>query len=226
MRFTCITLMAVLAVATHAFAQSSSPDSGEEGTTLYLQAGLSSGSSDTGSAIGGTLVQELRGRLALEASGAYLDRGAGSDTLSLSVTLLFQMRPTREKAVPYFAIGGGLYRASFDMGNPRFYGPMDPGHLDSSGHGFGMMGPGSAGGTGSWMLGQMPMFYGTRMMGFQSGMGGHRSFTDPAVSLGGGVRVDVGSRLYLRPDARAVVVTSGGDTYTVGVLTVSFGYRF
>lgn len=57
-------------------------------------------------------------------------------------------------------------------------------------------------------------------------MHGHRSFTDPAVSVGGGIKVDLGSRLSPRPHARALVVTSGGDTYAVGLFTVNSGCRF
>ena len=81
---------------------------------------------------------------------------------------------------------------------------------------------------GQWNYGQMPMFYGNRMgpVGQDGHFYGHRSFTDPAVSVGGGIKVDLGSRLSLRPDARALVVTSGRDTYTVGLFTVNFGYRF
>lgn len=170
-----------------------------------------------GAAVGGTLVRDLSPRLALEATGSFLNRGMGENGLNLSASLLVNLRPGREKAVPYLAVGGGVYRASFDMGNSRFTGPM----------GYGMMGGGPYD-AGRWNYGQMPMFYGNRMgPAEQDGRAyGHRSFTDPALSLGGGIKVDLGSRLSLRPDARALVVASGGDTYTVGLFTVNFGYRF
>jgi len=155
------------------------------------------------------------------------------------------LRSNREKVSPYLAVGGGLYRASFDMGDPRFSGSMDNGMM---GYGNGMMGSGY--GAGNGMMG-----YGNGMMGSGNGMMGYglrhrpvqevtadadvlrqphgrddgfreRSFNDPAVSLGGGVRIDLGSKLDLRPEARALVVTSDGETYTVGLLTVSLGYRF
>jgi hypothetical protein len=51
-------------------------------------------------------------------------------------------------------------------------------------------------------------------------------FTDPAVSVGGGVRLDLTRRLYVRPDVRAVTVFGGGHTDSVGSLTFSLGYRF
>jgi hypothetical protein len=75
----------------------------------------------------------------------------------------------------------------------------------------------------------MPHFYGARLAGqpgAQEPYDGQRSFTDPVVSLGGGLRIDLGSRLYLRPDARALVVVSSDETNTFGLFTVNFGYRF
>jgi hypothetical protein len=198
-----------------------------ERTAVYMQAGYSSGSSDMGGALGGMLVRDLTSRLSVEASASYLGHGMGTNGLSASAALLVHLRPTGEKAVPYLAAGGGLYRASFDMGNGRFNGPMNMG--GSMMNGFGMMGLGSASAGTPWNYGQMPHFYGSRLAngtGTQGPYYGDRSFTDPAISLGGGIRIDVGSRLFLRPDARALVVTSSGDTNTVGVFTVSLGYRF
>jgi hypothetical protein len=198
-----------------------------EKTAVYMQAGYSSGSWDMGgAALGGLLVRDLGSRWALEASAAYLGHGMGSNGLSASAALLFNLRPSGEKAVPYLAAGGGLYRASFDMGNGRFSGAMNMG--GSMMNGFGMMGLGSAPGA-AWDYGQMPHFYGRRLAngtGTRMPYSGDRSFTDPAFSLGGGIRIDLGSRLYLRPDARALVVTSGGDTNTIGVFTLNLGYRF
>jgi len=198
-----------------------------EKTALYMQAGYSSGSWEMGgAALGGLLVRDLGSRWAVEASAAYLGHGMGSNGLSASAALLFNLRPSGEKAVPYLAAGGGLYRASFDMGDGRFSGPMDM--RGSMMDGFGMMGLGPVPGA-TWNYGQMPHFYGRRLANGTSAQmpySGDRSFTDPAVSLGGGIRIDVGSRLYLRPDARALVVTSGGDTNTMGVFTLNLGYRF
>jgi hypothetical protein len=55
---------------------------------------------------------------------------------------------------------------------------------------------------------------------------GTRSFTDPAVNLGGGLRFDVTDRLMIRPDARALIVFGDGQTHTLGVFVVHVGYRF
>jgi hypothetical protein len=46
------------------------------------------------------------------------------------------------------------------------------------------------------------------------------------VSVGGGLRLDLTNRVYVRPDVRAVSVVGGGDTYTIGSFTLSVGYRF
>lgn len=216
-------------VATLGSAEPPAPAEGREKTAAYLQAGFSSGSSHMGgAAMGGMIVRDLGSRLALEGSGSYLSRGMGSNALSLSASLLLHLRSSHEKAVPYLAAGGGLYRASFDMGNSRFYGPMGAGMMGNFGGYMGMM-SGTSQYTPNWNFGQMPMFYGNRlgnMMGQQGSRFGHQTFTDPALSFGGGIRVDIGSKLYLRPDGRAVVVASGGDTYTVAVFTVNLGYRF
>jgi hypothetical protein len=127
--------------------------------------------------------------------------------------------------VPYLTLGGGLYRASFDMGYSRFNtasgSDVGPGMM-----GVYRMGSGYGMGTGQ-EFGQMPMFYASRLgMRGQDQPFGRESFTDPAVSLGGGIRIDLGSRLSLRPDARALVVASSGESYTVGVFTINLGYRF
>jgi hypothetical protein len=51
------------------------------------------------------------------------------------------------------------------------------------------------------------------------------SSTDGAVTIGGGIRIDLGHGLFVRPDLRAIVVF-GEDTRTLGVLNVGVGYRF
>lgn len=226
-----------LAMASLASAQAPAPVAGAGKTAVYLQGGVSSGSSDMGGHVGGaalgaTVARDLGSRLAFEATGSLLSRGMGSSAQSLSANLLFYLRPSHEKATPYLAAGGGIYRSRFDMGNGRFYGSgmMGGGSMMGMG-GYGMMGGGgSYMPSGSWDLGQMPMFYGNRVgnrMGSEPReRWGHQAFVDPAVSLGGGIRLDLGPNVSLRPDGRALVVMSGGDTYAVPVLTVSVGYRF
>ena len=216
-----ITALASLALASLAgTAEAGQPDAATARTALYVQAGLSSGSYDMGgAALGGTIVRDLGSRLAVEGNGAYLTHGMGSNSMSLSASLLVQLRPRAERVVPYLAAGGALYRTSFDMGDRR-RGSM------SGMMGYGMMGWGSGASTSNV---PMPMFYASRLAGrpgWQLRGFGRESFTDPAVSFGGGLRIDLGSKVLLRPDARALIVTAEGDTHTVGVFTVNIGYGF
>ena len=224
MRHTAI--VAILSVAPAGLALAAEPASDSAApprTALYMQAGLSSGSYHMGgAALGAVLVRDLGSRLAIEGSGAYLGHGMGSSAFALSANLLVQLRARSEKVVPYVALGGGLYRASFDMGN-RQSGSMG-GMMN-----YGMMtwsGPVSTWPTSAFA---MPMFYANRLAGrtdWQARGYGRESFNDPALNIGAGLRIDLGSRLFLRPDARALVVARDGDTHTVGVFTVNFGYGF
>lgn len=82
---------------------------------------------------------------------------------------------------------------------------------------------------GYWGVGALPPFYARRLGALdfpRGGRWGARDFTDPALSLGGGLRFNVSERVMVRPDARALVVFSDGDTHTIGVFVVHVGYRF
>jgi len=156
---------------------------------------------------------DVNQRVSLEARSVYFDRGPGQSAMDLNVSVLVDLLTAR-RAVPYLSIGGGLYRAMFDVGNERSFGMMGS-----------QLGSNDMGVT----YGQMPMFY-ARRMGALNAPGdsfGHMpGFTDPAVSVGGGVRLDLTNHLYVRPDVRAVTIFGGGDTYSVGSITFSVGYRF
>ena len=151
-------------------------------------------------------------------------------------SLLLNLLPSGHRAVPYLAIGGGLYRAMFDLNHQRFFGGMGstyaPGTvmtpLTTGMHGFGMMGGNSNQTLGTFYPGEMPAFYAQRM-GVMSvpanNAWGMRGFTDPAVSIGGGVTIGLTEHWFLRPDARALVVFGNGGSSTVAVVTVGFGFR-
>lgn len=205
-------------------------------------AGVGSATSTTGVVIGGSGLVDLSDRIALEAQGTYLDRGTAAGALSASGSVLVHVVSTRARIAPYVAAGGGVYRASFDLDSPRFLGPMTthfaPGTVVCAAPGTGMgpgqgagFGPGTGTCTGTggyWGVGQMNDFYARRLgaMMVPSGMWGTRSWVDPAVSLGGGVRFHVTERVMVRPDARALVVLANGNTHTLGVFGVNIGYRF
>lgn len=217
----CAAMVASLACA---FAAAEDGESRAPGkTAVYGQLGVSSGSYDmAGGAFGGVFVRDLGARLAIEGTGAYLGHGMGSSALSLSASLLVQLRPRTEKVVPYLAFGGGLYRTSFDMGDRQ---SSSMGGMMS----YGMMTWGGPVSTWPTSAPRMPMFYANRLerrTDWQARGYGRESFNDPAIGVGAGMRINLGSRVFLRPDARALMVTADGDRHTVGVFTVNVGYGF
>ena len=85
--------------------------------------GASLGSGQAGAAAGLTLSVDVNQRVSLEARSVYFDRGPGQSAMDLNVSVLVDLLTAR-RAVPYLSIGGGLYRAMFDVGNERSFGMM------------------------------------------------------------------------------------------------------
>ena len=233
---------AILALATPSALAQESPRS-----AVSFASGIGTGASDVGPALGGTFLFDLTERFAIEGQGTFLSRSGGDD-LTLGASLLVNLLGSRRAVAPYAAVGGGLYRASYDLDNPRFLGAPGPqfpagsmwctapGQGFVSGPQFGphmgaafMPGACPADAAGYWGTGEMPRFYARRLgpMAFP-GSGGWdiRHFTDPAVSVGGGIRIDIANHLELRPDLRAVMALADGDTHTRGVFVLNLGYRF
>ena len=212
------------------------PANAQVSTSFALAPGLTTGASDTGAAIAGSISVEVARRLTLDGSVGMAGRGPGAGAGFAVGSLLLNLLPSGHRAVPYLAIGGGLYRAMFDLNHQRFFGGMGstyaPGTvmtpLTTGMHGFGMMGGNSNQTLGTFYPGEMPAFYAQRM-GVMSvpanNAWGMRGFTDPAVSIGGGVTIGLTEHWFLRPDARALVVFVNGGSSTVAVVTVGFGFR-
>ena len=177
------------------------PSSLTSPVSIAVSAGLSAASRGNGAAAGLQLTFDLTDRLVLEAEGAHLGRGAGAGGMSGTISLLVNLLPGGGKTVPYLAVGGGLYGASFDLDDERYFGRTSGAYPE----GTRMMSIAGMPGNGRW---------------------GMQSFSDPAISLGGGVRLELSPRFFVRPDARALVVIANGTSYTVGVMTIGFGYRF
>ena len=213
-------------------------------TTVSGTGGLTAGMHGTGPVLGGAVTYDLNDWFAVEGTGAFFNRGAGADAISANVSLLVNVLPSSRKTVPYFTLGGGVYRASFDLDNARFLGAMGqqfgPGTqlVPVRGMaGFGMM-SGAYNGPALWeghwdgatfTSPHMPAFYANRMgiMTIPSGGNwGMRSFTDPALVLGGGVRLGLTPHLVVRPDFRAITVFGGGHMNTLGTFSLNLGYRF
>jgi hypothetical protein len=179
--------------------------SGSEGT-LDARRGFEGrggfGRSSTGGVLGGTLLRDLSDRVALEASGAYLDRGSSHGVSAMGQLLVTLIDGGR--AVPYLSAGGGIYHASSErlVRTPSFRDPRPRAPRGPGDHG------------------DRPSEADER-----SSLERLRS-TDPALSLGGGVRLDLGPRFYARPDARLMVVMGDGRNQTFGLFTMNVGWRF
>ncbi|MGE0041989.1 MAG: hypothetical protein AB7H88_08725 [Vicinamibacterales bacterium] len=210
-----------------------------EPATIFVTGGVAGGGHHTGGILGGTLSAGVTSRLSLEGQAAWLDRGPGSSAVVALGSVLVRLAPDRADASPYLALGGGMYSASFDLGMQGMFGAY--GWM--SGPGMGGMGPGGIGfGQGTWygpggMFGtgplpypdHVPVFYQARLGGLEPPLDGRwdtRRFTDPALSLGGGATLAVGSHLVLRPDVRALVVFGDGRTQTIGLFNLGVGFRF
>ena len=212
--------------------------------SLGLVGGFAGGGGDTGGSVGGALAFNVTDRVGIEGRGIYMQRGSGSTGLELTGTMLLTVASSN-KVTPYVAVGGGLYRARFDLGANRFFGQM--GSQFAAGTrfvpirgmtGFGMMNAGMTfngdlwtdAWTGATFDGsQMPMFYANRLGQMTVPADGHwgmRSFTDPALTLGGGMRLDITDRVSIRPDVRALVAFANSDSVVLTTMTVGVGYRF
>jgi opacity protein-like surface antigen len=210
--------------------------------SVVFDGGLAAGSPGAGPAVGGRLTFDLNDRVGIEAAGSWAGRGSGADATSVTASLLVNLTNRDRKAVPYATLGGGFHRATFHMGDRRFLGMMGPQYAGTQlvpvagMHGVGMMEGYAGSGTWTepwsgptWDLGQMPMFYLRRMGVMQvpsDGRWGMRTFGDPALSVGGGVRMNVTERVFVRPEARALVAFADGRSLTTGLFTVGLGYRF
>ncbi len=236
-------LFIILATGAANAQSSGSPGTISHPASAGFLGGVSAGSGDAGASAGGVLTFEVTDWVGVEGRGIYMQRG-GAHGIELTGTTLVTIARS-ERAAPYIAVGGGLYRARFDLGDTRFLGRM--GSEFAAGtrfvpiqgtHGFGMMGVGPTFNgniwTGAWTgptftSNQMPMFYANRlgqMMIPSDGRWGMRSFTDPALTLGGGIRIDLTDRLYVRPDVRALVVFASSDRLVLTNMVVGLGYRF
>lgn len=189
----------------------------------YVQAGASSGQSETGALVGGRLARDLSRFLAVEAGVMHLDRGPGVSGFRAEASVMLGVLPSDRRVAPYLTLGGGLYRAAFDLSHARFD-PRGPAGGASAQ-------PGATPGTGLliWVDSLLPDFYAQRLaetVTAPAPLSGTRVFTDPALSFGGGIRLHLGSRGFFRPEARALRVTHDGATQTLGLFTFELGYRF
>ncbi len=222
-------LALTVALATPAGAQPAPLVPDRPAASIGVVGGFSAGSGDAGGSVGLNLAFDATDRIGVEARGIAMGRGSGAMGLEATGTMLFTIAST-PKAAPYAAVGGGVYRAGFDMDNAAMLGALGS-----------QFGPGTmmvpVQGTSGFMMGSgtvfndshMPAFYANRLGQMAVPANGHwgmRSFTDPALTVGGGIRLDVTRRFYVRPDVRALVVFDDGDRLTLTAMTLALGYRF
>jgi hypothetical protein len=227
---------ALLAIGASAGADEAKQDG--SGFAAALQTGFATGDSSTGVTLGGSVLYDVIPRLSIEASGAYLDRGRGEGGATGTVSLLLNLRPSGEKVVPYLAVGGGIYHTSFEGSDwlERFVPGGTAGFEMPAGLGMpggfelpaGLQIPGFEGGRLAAWRERLSEIAGTCRNGgcpLFEGDGPWESSTDGVMTIGGGIRIDLGHGLFLRPDIRAIVIF-GDDTRTLGALNVGLGYRF
>lgn len=205
-------------------ADSAPPSTSTPGPELHLQTGLSTASPHmSGGTAGGSVILHEGRRLAFEGAASYLNRGPGSSALSLSAGVIVNLSSTEEKAVPYIVGGGGVLRALFDTRNPRFSGPARSGEMGAGRYRHVMTGS-----PPDWDLGELPPFYGDRLQALiaRDGRTGRASFSDPALTLGTGVRVRLGRSWLAGQDARALLILRSGSVYTLWVVTIHLGRAF
>ena len=237
-------VLILLAAGPVAAQSSAAPGTISRSVSAGLLGGVSAGSGDAGGSAGAVLTFDASDRIAVEARSVFLQRGSGAHGLELTGTALLTIAPSL-RAAPYLAVGGGLYRASFALGDTRFLGGMGSDFATGTRFvpvrgmsGFGMMTGGMMFNGSIWTdpwtgptftTSQMPMFYANRLGQMTIPSDGRwmmRSFTDPALTFGGGIRINVTNRVYLSPDVRALVVFGGGDRMVLTTMVVGLGYRF
>jgi hypothetical protein len=174
--------------------------------------GFSAGQGNTGGSVGGTISFDVSNRLTAEARGVYGDRGQQRNGVEVSGTMLFTLaRSSRTSA--YAGVGGGMYHTRLDVGNPG--GGFDNDH-----------------GVFSFLNGltmrEVPRFYADRIrqIAFPTEPGGTRSFTDPALTFGAGLKINLTNRIFVAPDVRGLIVLSRGDHMTLVTMGASAGVRF
>ena len=112
----------VFALSIPASAQTTGTD-WTHGTTLNVFAGAGIDDSDATPLVGASVGWELTPAIAIEGSGYWLERTAGTDAFAAALKLQAALA-VGHTAVPFLEAGVGLYRASFDpMGHsvPGFY---------------------------------------------------------------------------------------------------------
>ena len=172
--------------------------------------GLGDAGEGSGVAVGADIAHDLSPRLTLEATGLYLDRS--SSAWSVDAGLRFNLRPTAESVVPYFAVSGGVYSERVQTN----FGALLEG-VEDVGPALEIIGR---------LIPQISDLYGfVETAGNSLPFDTHTTHTSGLATFGGGVVFASGEHVFVRPDARAQVLF-GDETHVQGRFTVNVGYRF
>jgi len=186
-------------------------------TTAWFGTGFAAGDSEKGAALRVGADHLLTGRLRLELVASYLDRGLDRDAWNGQAGLRLDLADGGDRAVPYFALGAGFYRARFHAARTATGNGGDT-----------LCNAGVTACSGAPPFDGMPEFYRRRIgaPAYGARWPAHRTFTDPVVAVGFGVHWHASARLFVVPDVRTLLVMGDGDTFAVGVFTLNVGYRF
>lgn len=220
MRKILITLILTTSAALGSVSVATGQDAGPR-TSLAVVSGAAFDSADTGPSVGGAMTVDLTSRFAVEGSATYLNRGTGADALNIQAGVLANLVDGGNRVVPFVAAGAGLYRASFDLAAPRFFGGLGA-----------RFGPGESlcDGAGVCPYGNMPGFYGSRLGAVSVPPPGTswptRTFTDPAFHLSAGARIRLTPHVLVRPEVRGLLVAGNRHALGLGSVSVGLGYLF
>jgi hypothetical protein len=155
--------------------------------------------SSAGGMLGGTILRDLTDRVSVEFLGGYLDRGRTHGVTGMGQFLV--NLTDKGKMIPYVSAGGGAYRTTRDDDLVVIQPLPNP----------------------------VVVRQGRRIIVNPSPPSTttlSRHSTDPALSLGGGLRLDLGPRFFARPDARLMMVMRDGQNELFGLFTFDVGLRF
>jgi len=237
-RLTVILLLTLVGWPAGADAQPANP------LTAAVRANVAPSEAGTSAMVGASLTYALTERLAVEAEAVYFSTSHLASTWGLALDALVAVGRDgwSGHAVPYAVAGIGFERATIRLSGSRLLGAIPPGVSPGSRFGptSGPAGPrhGGAGplpgcpaepGVPPWGVGDLPDFYARRLGVLvvpEDGRWPTRRFTDPVVTLGGGVRVGGTGGLFLQPEARLWLALSGDDADATGLFGLTVGYRF
>ena len=181
---------------------------------LAQRFGLRRDGSSASFAVGGGVARDVTPRFTVEANAMYINQQSGSWSADAGMRL--NLLPATRSMVPYFAVSGGVLGGStrrLDLDGIERMGQDVRGFLQTQlqtdhSHGFAEL---------------LPKVTTAMEDAKKYASGG--SYADAMMTMGGGVRIDAGPHVFVRPDARAQLVFSDG-TKVRGLFTLNFGYRF